>query len=94
MHMLTRARLLRLGTTVVLGSAVAPAAARAALPVPAPQGDDAGFLQFGVLAERAALAFYRRAQKMPGAWTATERIRGCDSIACVSARPACSAGTC
>ncbi|MCW3046979.1 MAG: hypothetical protein JWO74_1263 [Solirubrobacterales bacterium] len=75
MHMLTRARLLRLGATVVLGSAVAPAAARAALPVPAPQGDDAGFLQFGVLAERAALAFYRRAQKMPGAWTATERGR-------------------
>jgi Ferritin-like domain len=75
MQMLTRARFLGLGTTVLLGSAAAPAAARAALPVPAPQGDDEGFLQFGALAERAALAFYRRALKMPGAWTAAEHRR-------------------
>lgn len=73
--MLTRARFLRLGTTIALGSVAAPVAARAALPTPTPQGDDEGFLQFGALTERTALVFYGRAVKMPGAWSSAERRR-------------------
>lgn len=46
---------------MALGALAAPAGARAALPTPTPQGDDAGYLQFGAITERAALAFYRRA---------------------------------
>ncbi|MEP6955037.1 MAG: ferritin-like domain-containing protein [Solirubrobacteraceae bacterium] len=73
-QMLTRARFLRLGTTVALGTLAAPAGARAALPTPTPQGDDEGFLQFGALTERTALAFYRRALKTRGL-TSGERRR-------------------
>ena len=52
---------------------MAPAAARAALPVPTPVGDDEGYLTFGAIAERAALNYYRRATRMRGAWSSDER---------------------
>jgi hypothetical protein len=71
--MLTRAALLRLGAVAAIGGAVAPAAARAALPVPTPVGDDEGYLTFGAIAERAALNYYRRATRMRGAWSSEER---------------------
>jgi hypothetical protein len=52
---------------------VAPVAARAALPVPTPIGDDEGYLTFGAIAERAALDYYRRATRMRGGWSSDER---------------------
>jgi hypothetical protein len=69
-----RASFLRLGAVSALG-VLAPASMAAAdgLPVPAPQGDDEGFLQFGVLAERVSLTAYRAAARRGGAWTADER---------------------
>jgi hypothetical protein len=73
--MLTRESFLRTGAAAALGAAVAPATALAALPTPAPVGDDEGYLQFGVLAERTSLAFYRRARAMKRTWHAPERAR-------------------
>lgn len=80
--MLTRARFLRLSAATALGGAVGPAAARAALPAPTPQGDDEGYVQFGALTERAALGYYRRAARMAGTWTRPER----DSLRAAAAR--------
>lgn len=73
--MMTRGRFLRAGSALALGAAVLPAPALAALPAPAPQGDDEGFLQFGALAERTGMAFYTRAAGMRGTWSAAERRR-------------------
>ncbi|MGZ8632560.1 MAG: ferritin-like domain-containing protein [Solirubrobacteraceae bacterium] len=47
-----------------------------AAPAPAtPQGDDVGFLTFGVVAERTALAFYKKALRTPKQFDAAERRR-------------------
>jgi hypothetical protein len=43
--------------------------------VATPQGDDVGFLAFGVVAERTALAFYRQALATPRLFDAAERRR-------------------
>jgi hypothetical protein len=68
-----RASFLRLGAAAAVGVLVPAAAASAqGLPTPAPQGDDIGFLQFGVLAEGASLDAYRAAAKADG-WTAAEQ---------------------
>lgn len=71
--MINRASFLRLGAVTAVGTLI-PAAAAAAqsLPTPAPQGDDIGFLQFGVLAEQVALDAYRAAAKVDG-WTPAEQ---------------------
>lgn len=71
--MIDRASFLRLGAASALGLVAVPAVASAqGLPTPAPQGDDIGFLQFGVLAERVSLDAYRAAAKAKG-WTAAEK---------------------
>jgi Ferritin-like domain len=73
---LSRSAFLRLGATGVATAAtgvLGAGAARGAPPPVTPQGDDVGFLAFGVVAERAALAFYRRALKAPGLFDAAER---------------------
>jgi ferritin-like protein len=72
-----RAQFLRLGVAGVVGAVGAgllagPAAA--ALPTPAPQGDDVGFLSFGVVAEIASRAWYQQAQRAKG-FSAGERRR-------------------
>jgi hypothetical protein len=68
-----RASFLRLGAVAAAGVLVPTATASAqGLPTPAPQGDDIGFLQFGVLAERVSLDAYRVAAKAKG-WTAAEQ---------------------
>jgi hypothetical protein len=48
-------------------------AALAAPPPATPQGDDVGFLAFGVVAERTALAFYRKALATPDIFDAADR---------------------
>jgi hypothetical protein len=73
----TRGAFLRLGaagvTTAAGGLLVGGAAAA---PAPAtPQGDDVGFLTFGVVAERTALAFYRKTLTTPKLFDAAERRR-------------------
>ena len=50
-------------------------AALAAPPPATPQGDDVGFLTFGVVAERTALAFYKKALTTPGIFDAADRRR-------------------
>jgi hypothetical protein len=50
-------------------------AALAAPQPPAPQGDDVGFLTFGVVAERTALSFYKKALTTPKLFTAADRRR-------------------
>lgn len=71
--MIDRASFLRLGAVAAVGALVPTATASAqGLPTPAPQGDDIGFLQFGVLAERVSLDAYRAAAKASG-WTAAEK---------------------
>jgi hypothetical protein len=76
---ITRAGFLRLGASgvvVAAGSGVLGARAALAAPPPAkPQGDDVGFLTFGVVAERTALSFYRKALMTPGLFDAGERRR-------------------
>ena len=72
-----RAQFLRLGVAGVVGTVGAgllagPAAA--ALPTPKPQGDDVGFLSFGVVAELASRAWYQQAPRARG-FTAGERRR-------------------
>jgi hypothetical protein len=72
-----RAQFLRLGVagavgTVAAGLLAGPAAA--ALPVPKPQGDDVGFLSFGVVAELTSRAWYRQALRAKG-FSAGERRR-------------------
>ena len=49
--------------------------ALAAPPPAQPQGDDVGFLTFGVVAERTALAFYRKALTTPKLFDAADRRR-------------------
>jgi hypothetical protein len=71
--MMDRAAFLRLGAAAVVGGAMVPSAAGAGPPKPAPVGDDAGFLQFGALAERVSQAYYRRAPQLRGIWSGTER---------------------
>ena len=72
--MIDRASFLRLGAATTIGLLAVPVAASAqGLPTPAPQGDDIGFLQFGVLAEQVSLDAYRAAAKHPGQWSADER---------------------
>jgi hypothetical protein len=73
---LSRSAFLRLGATGVAtaaGGMLGAGAAFGAPPPATPQGDDLGFLAFGAVAERAALAFYRRALKTPGLFDAGER---------------------
>jgi hypothetical protein len=70
---ISRASFLRLGAVTAVGVLVPSAAAGAQLlPTPAPQGDDLGFLQFGVLAERVSLDAYRAAAKS-AVWTPADR---------------------
>ncbi len=71
--MIDRASFLRLGAATALGVMVpAAAASAAALPTPNPQGDDAGFLQFGALAEPVSLNAYRAAYKQSSNWSAAD----------------------
>jgi hypothetical protein len=75
---LSRSAFLRLGATGVAGVAggmLGTGAAVAAPPPATPQGDDVGFLTFGVVGERTALAFYRKALTTPGLFDAAERRR-------------------
>jgi hypothetical protein len=79
-----RGQFLRLGVAGVAGNVGAagllarPAAA--ALPVPAPQGDDVAFLSFGAVAETASAAWYGRAAST-AALAATHRRRFAQSRA-------------
>lgn len=57
----TRSALLRGGAAAGLAAMLPAGAARAALPAPAPVGDDAGFLQFAAIAERVSATYYRTA---------------------------------
>jgi hypothetical protein len=63
-----RAGFLRLGVAglAAVGAGTLATPAAAALPAPAPQGDDVGFLVFGAVAERASLAWYRDALRVRG----------------------------
>jgi hypothetical protein len=73
---LSRSAFLRLGATgmaTAAGGMLGAGAALGAPPPATPQGDDVGFLAFGAVGERAALAFYRRALKTPGLFNAAER---------------------
>jgi hypothetical protein len=75
---LDRAQFLKLGAVSVAGLAgtgLAAPGAMAALQKALPAGDDIGFVQFGVLAERVALTFYREALKAKGIFDARERSR-------------------
>src|SRR5690242_20643483 len=62
-----RGALLRAGAAAGAATLLGPAAARAALPAPAPVGDDVAYLQFATIAERVALNYYRRAGDRPRA---------------------------
>jgi hypothetical protein len=57
---LTRGQLLRAGAGAGVAGVLPAGVARAGLPVPAPAGDDVGFLQFATVAERVSLTYYRR----------------------------------
>lgn len=59
--------------TAAAGTLAAPRVARA-LP-PTPQGDDFGYVQFGVVAGLVCRDFYHRALAADGGWTAGERKR-------------------
>jgi hypothetical protein len=75
---LSRGQFLRLGASGVAaaaGTALAASAALAAPPPATPQGDDEGFLAFGVVGERTALAFYKRALTTPKLFDASDRRR-------------------
>lgn len=77
MREIDRGQFLRLGVAGVVGTVGAgllagPAAA--ALPAPKPQGDDVGFVSFGVVAELASRAWYTQAQGARG-FTTGERRR-------------------
>jgi Ferritin-like domain len=76
MHV-NRGQFLRLGlagaaTAAGAGPLARPAAA--ALPAPAPNGDDVGYLAFGAVAEQTSRAWYRRALTVRG-FSAGERRR-------------------
>jgi ferritin-like protein len=75
---LSRGQFLRLGATgvaVAAGSVLGAEAALGAPQPPKPQGDDVGFLTFGVVAERTSLAFYKKALTTPGLFGAADRRR-------------------
>jgi hypothetical protein len=75
---LSRSAFLRLGASgvaVAAGGVLGTGAALGATPPATPQGDDVGFLAFGAVGERAALAFYRRALATAGLFDAAERRR-------------------
>jgi hypothetical protein len=75
---LTRGGFLRLGATGVAAagaSAIGAGIALGAPPPATPVGDDVGFLTFGVVAERTALTFYKRALTTPGLLDAADRRR-------------------
>src|SRR4051794_9159271 len=75
---LSRGQFLRLGATGVAVAAGGMLGAEAALATPQPpkpQGDDVGFMAFGVVAERTSLAFYKKALTTPGIFGAGERRR-------------------
>ncbi|WCB94076.1 hypothetical protein DSM104299_02804 [Baekduia alba] len=57
---LTRAALLRGGAAAGVASLLPAGVARAALPAPAPVGDDLGYLQFTLIAERVSQAYYAK----------------------------------
>ena len=63
------------GVAAVAGGALGAGAGFAAPPPATPQGDDVGVLTFGVVAERTALAFYRKALRTPKLFDAAERRR-------------------
>lgn len=74
---LDRADFLRLGAGGIAAVATAglvPGVAAAAVPPPAPEGDDVAFLSFAATAERASRDAYRAAYKQAGAgWSRPER---------------------
>jgi hypothetical protein len=75
---LTRGGFLRLGvagTATAAGAAIGASMAFAAPPPAKPVGDDVGFLTFGVVAERTALAFYKKALTTPNLFDAGDRRR-------------------
>lgn len=75
---LSRSAFLRLGASGVAaaaGGVLGTGAAFGAPPPATPQGDDVGFLTFGVVGERTALAFYKKALTTPGLFDAGERRR-------------------
>ncbi len=75
---LTRGGFLRLGATGVAtaaGGMLVGGTALAAPQPPAPQGDDVGFLTFGVVAERTALSYYKKALTTPKLFDAADRRR-------------------
>lgn len=76
---ISRSAFLRLGATgaaAAAGGALLGTGVAVGAPAPAkPVGDDVGFLAFGVIGERAALAFYREALRTPGLFSASERRR-------------------
>jgi hypothetical protein len=74
---MNRGQFLRLGlagAAATAGAGVLAGPAAAALPVPAPQGDDVGYLSFGAVGELTSLAWYRRALRVRG-FSAGERRR-------------------
>jgi hypothetical protein len=75
---LSRGQFLRLGATgiaVAAGGMLGAEAALGAPQPPKPQGDDLGFLTFGVVAERTSLAFYKKTLTTPGIFSAGDRRR-------------------
>jgi ferritin-like protein len=69
----SRRQFLAVGIAAAAGGVIATPAS-AALPVPAPQGDDVGYLSFGAVAELTSLAWYDRAGSVSG-FSAAERRR-------------------
>jgi hypothetical protein len=68
-----RRQFLAVGIAAAAGGVIATPAS-AALPVPAPRGDDVGYLSFGAVAELTSLAWYVRARSVSG-FSAGERRR-------------------
>src|SRR5919202_2837503 len=74
---LNRGQFLRLGLAgpaTAAGGGLLARPAFAALPAPAPAGDDVGYLSFGAVAEQTSRAWYRRALTVKG-FSAGERRR-------------------
>jgi hypothetical protein len=61
----SRRQFLGVGIAAAAGGVIATPAS-AALPVPAPQGDDVGYLSFGAVAELTSVAWYDRARSVSG----------------------------
>jgi hypothetical protein len=71
---MTRAALLRAGAAAGAATLLPAGVAHAALPAPAPVADDLAFLQFCTIAERAALAYYRRTGDRTAARQKTDHV--------------------